>query len=663
MEIPILNDLLIVLGLAIGVLFVCYHLKVPAVIGFIVTGVLAGPQTLGLVKVVHEVEILAEIGVVLLLFTIGVEFSYANLLTVRKTVLLGGPLQVVGTGVVGLAMGHLAGRPLGEAVFIGFLLSLSSTAIVLKLLQERAEVDSPQGRTSLGILIFQDLAIVPMMLCIPLLAGQTENVGASLLGMGIKASLIILLVVASAKWIVPQVMYQIARTRSRELFLLGVVVGCFAVAWLTATAGLSLALGAFLAGLIISETEYSHQALGNVLPFRDIFASFFFISIGMLLDVNYLLAQPGVVALVTLGALAVKALLATGTVLLLGLPLRTAILAGLALSQVGEFSFILAKAGVSQGLLAAETYQLFLDATVLTMALTPVIMAVAPRLAELSWRLPLPLRIKTGSLLVEAQAEVKQSDHLIIIGFGVNGRNLARAAKASGIPYVIIEMNPDTVKTERLQGEPIYYGDATQEEILHHAHIGEARIVVVAINDPAATRRITAVARQLHPKVALIVRTRYLQEVQALYELGADHVIPEEFETSVEIFTLVLKKFLISREEIERFIQEVRANCYVIFRGGSEDMAPFRDLPHQLQDIEISTIRLLDQAPLVGKSLAEMELRKKFGVTVLAVRRGSRTQTNPAPDMRLEGGDLLVVMGTPAALSGATELFTASALN
>lgn len=657
MEIALIRDFVSIFSLAIAVLFFCHRVRVPTTVGFILTGVLAGPYALGLVQSVHEVEILAEIGVILLLFTIGVEFSFANLLQIRRSVLIAGPIQVAATCLAGLALAILVGKPCGEAIFIGFLLSLSSTAIVLKLLQERAEVDSPHGRTSLGILIFQDIIIVPMTLFVPLLSGQTENIVASFLALMGKGLVIILLVIFSAKWIVPQLLYQIARTRNRELFLLVIVVICFAVAWFTASAGLSLALGAFLAGLIVSETEYSHQTLGSILPFRDVFSSFFFISIGMLLDVAFLLKHPGLIALLTLGVLLVKSGLAGLAALLLGFPLRTATLIGLALFQVGEFSFILSRVGVAQGLFSGLSYQLFLDVTILTMAATPLVMALAPRAADAILRLPLPVRLKTRSYLVQKIEGEAPKDHLLIIGFGLNGRNLAQAAKTQGIPYMIIEMNPETVRKEKVGGEPIYYGDATQKEVLRHANVQEARIVVVAINDPTATRRITGLVRSLNPRAHIIVRTRYLQELQPLFDLGANNVIPEEFETSVEIFTLVLNKYLVPKEEIERLVSELRANCYMLFRGLSEELEPSKDSKHYLHDLEISTFRLNDRAPLVGKSLAQMELRKKHGITVLTIRRNSQMFPNPEPNMQLQANDLLIVMGAPHNLTNSTWLF------
>ncbi|MFH1673691.1 MAG: cation:proton antiporter [Pseudomonadota bacterium] len=647
MEIPLLNDIVIIFGLSIAILFICNRLRVPTIVGFLLTGILAGPYGLGLIKAVHEVEILAEVGVVLLLFTIGIEFSFRRLLQIKKSVLLGGSLQVLLTFWVTFAIARHLGQSAGVSIFIGFLISLSSTAIVLKLLQEKAVVDSPHGRTILGILIFQDIIIVPMILVTPLIAGATGDSGASGLVLAAKGIGIIGLVIVSAKWVVPQILYQIARTRSKELFLLSVIVICLAVAWATSSAGLSLALGAFLAGLIISESEYSHNALGNILPFRDVFTSFFFVSIGMLLDVGFLFRQPGTIALITLGVLVLKSIIAGFVTVLLGFPFRTAILVGLALGQVGEFSFILSKTGVEHGLLAGNIYQMFLAFSVLTMAATPFIITLAPRIADIILLLPLPKRLISGfSPVSEIKVESKK-DHLIIIGFGVNGRNVARAARLSGIPYAVIEMNPETVREEQARGEPIYYGDSTQEVVLLQANIKDARIVAVAINDPTATRRITEIIRRLNPKVHLIVRTLYLQEMKPLYELGADDVIPEEFETSVEIFTRVLTKYLIPKDEIEKLIAKVRSDGYEMFRSLSKESTSFPDLNLQLPDVEISTFRIGKRSPFVGKSLAQTELRRRHGVTVLAIRRDSEILSNPHADIQLHVNDVLFVLGAP----------------
>jgi len=654
----LLNDILVIFGLSALVLYLCHRVGIPVIVGYLLTGMIAGPYGLSLVHEVDTVKVLAEIGVVLLLFTIGLEFSFRNLLQARRPTLLGGSLQILLTVLCVTAVSRLMGLSYGESVFIGFLVSLSSTAVVMKILQDRAETETPHGTITLGILIFQDVMIVPMMLLIPLLSGKEINAGVPgpmMLVMGIG---IIALVFVSAKWVVPKVFFGIAQTRSRELFLLSVITVGFAVAWLTNRAGLSLALGAFLAGLIISESEYSHQALGNVLPFRDVFISFFFVSVGMLLDTGFLLKNTYFLVSVAAGVIILKVLVAGLSTMVLGLSLRTVVLVGLALGQVGEFSFVLAGSGVGYGLLAGDRYQVFLAVSVLTMMATPFIMMASPQLSEFALKLPLPAKIKRGSYPLGAQKRVREKEHLVIIGFGVNGRNLARAARAAGIPYVIVEMNPAAVKEERKKGERIYFGDATQEAILRHVNIKEAKAVAVVINDASATRRIVEVVRRLNPKVYLIVRTRFVQETGPLLELGADEVIPEEFETSVEIFSRVLAKYLLPKEEIERFVSEIRDEGYGMLRSLSREATSCLDLELCLPNVEIKSFRIMGDSPLVGKTLAETQMRKIYGVTLLAVRRKDRILSNPDPETVFRPNDILFVVGKPEQIAEVITLFS-----
>jgi CPA2 family monovalent cation:H+ antiporter-2 len=661
MEIPLLKDILIIFALAIAVLLVCLRLRVPSIVGFLLTGLLAGPHMLGFVSDVHNVEALAEIGVILLLFTIGIEFSLEQFVEMKRSVLLGGGLQVAVTFLAVVAAVTLFGKSGTEGIFLGFLVSLSSTAIVLKVLQERNEIGSPHGRVALAILIFQDVAAVPMMLLIPFLAAGSGPAGKAFLVLAAKGIGILLLIAVGAKWVVPKVLYQVARARSRELFLLAVLVLCFAVAWFTQKLGLSLALGAFLAGLIISATDYGHHALGNVLPFRDLFTSLFFVSIGMLLDLGFLFREPVRVAAVAGGTIVVKSLFAAGTVVLLGFPLRTALLAGLALSQIGEFSFILAGMGVALALVGEKTYQLFLAVSVVTMGATPFIIALAARIAEFALRLPLPAKVRTGFLFRSEPEAISPSQelrgHLIIVGYGLNGRNLVQAAKRAAIPYVIIEMNPETVRKEKRAGEPISYGDASQDAVLYHVGIGNARVMVVAISDPAATRRITAAARSLNPTLHIIARTRFFQEMEPLHELGADEVIPEEFETSVEIFTRVLNRYFLPRDEIDRFTAEARAGGYQMFRNPAHEAAPVCSLELQLPNVQVTAKRVGATSPLVGRSLAATELRPRYGISLLAIRREGEILANPGGEAIILANDILIILGSPASLAGAADLF------
>ena len=391
---PLLNDIIIIFGLSAGVLYLCHRLQIPTIVGYLLTGVLVGPYGLGWVKEVEAVQLLAEVGVVSLLFTIGLEFSFRSLLQIKRSVLLGGSLQVLFTVIATILITQTFGHSVGESVFIGFITALSSTAIVMKILQERAEVETPHGNTALGILIFQDIIVVPMILITPFLGGTQGKTHEQLLILLAEEAGIVVLIAIWAKYVVPKLFFRIAQTKNRELFSLSVIVMCLAVAWLTHHAGLSLALGAFLAGLVISESEYSHQALGSILPFKDVFTSFFFILIGMLLDITFFFRHPIYLLFLAAGVYLMKAVLAASAVAIMGLPVRTFIIAGLSLGQIGEFSFILSQTGIQYGFLAGDIYQRFLAISVLTMMITPFAMEASSRVSELVHKLPLPRKFE-----------------------------------------------------------------------------------------------------------------------------------------------------------------------------------------------------------------------------------------------------------------------------
>jgi K+:H+ antiporter len=658
MPIPLLADIVVILAVSIATFLVCSRLRVPALVGFLIAGVLTGPDGLGLVHAAHEVEVLAEIGIVLLLFTIGLEFSLAKLVQIRRAVLLGGSLQV-GLTILGVyALARHGGESPGPALMLGFLLSLSSTAIVLKLLQERAEIDSPHGRAALGILIFQDLVVVFMMLVTPLLGGKGGSAAELLLQAGKGLGIVVLLLVLAQR-IIPWTLYQVAKTRSGEVFSLSIVGICLAVAWLTSLAGLSLGLGAFLAGLILSESEYSHAALSGILPLRDVFSSFFFVSVGMLLDLGLFAQRPGTILLVTALVLLGKALFAGAAAFALRLPPRTMVLVGLALAQVGEFSFVLAKLGIEHGLLAQDTYQLFLATSVITMASTPFVLRLGHRLADALARLPLPpgLTKRLQEVSEEPETQRPLRDHLVIIGFGMNGQNVARAARAAAIPYLIVELNAETVRREKRNGEPIAYGDATQEAVLRHLHIEAARVVVLGVSDPTATRRVTELVRRLSPRVHLIVRTQYVHEIEPLYQLGANDVVAEEYETSVEIFTRVLLKYLVPRDEIQRFIAEVRSDGYEMFRTWRAAAFTTADFRLHLDEVDVWKVRVGESAPMAGKSLAEIDLRRRYGATLVAIRRDAQILPNPHGGVPILAGDELYLMAAPEKMPEASRLF------
>jgi CPA2 family monovalent cation:H+ antiporter-2 len=659
MEVKLLQDIAIIFGLAIIVLQVCHKIKLPTIIGFLLTGALVGPHGLHLVKSVHEVELLAEIGVVLLLFTIGLEFSLKELFRLKRKVLLGGSLQVFLTIILTSLIFMFGFKfPGNRSLFIGFLMALSSTAIVLRLYQERAELDSPHGENILAILIFQDVIVVLLMLLTPFLAGaggQGFSMGTALLVLLVKTVFIFGMILLGARYVVPHVLFLIAGTRSRELFLLTIVAICLLTAWITSLAGLSLGLGAFLAGLVISESEYGTAALGNMTPFRDIFMSFFFVSIGMLLDVRVVLDYPGIIGFMAVGIFFLKFSLVLLVSILLGVSLRSGLLTAFALAQVGEFSFVLSKFGLEYNFLAGQRYQFFLAVAIITMAVTPFLISFSPRLAEIILRLPFPDRLKRGLASLERDGDDTGGEtlrnHVIIIGYGLNGRNLTRAAISAGIPYVIIETNPETVRRERKEGKNIHYGDATHVPVLEQAGVDHARIAVIAISDYVASRQITRQIKELNPSLHLIVRTRFVSEIDPLHDLGADEVIPEEFETAVEIFIRVLHHYLVPQQDIDRFTAEVRADGYQMLRSQPRSLLSICDMSGCLSDSEMKVIQLEEGSPLAGKSIAAIGMRQKYGVTILAIRRLDKVEPNPPADRELQAGDVLILFGTPESIS------------
>lgn len=651
---PLLTDIVIIIGLSIVVMFAFNKLKLPTILGFLVVGIIAGPQVLSLVYT-GEVEVLAEIGVVLLLFTIGLEFSLTEMMDIRKAVFLGGGLQVGLTILAVFGVVQYFGVGTGEAIFIGFLISLSSTAIVLKLLQEYGQITTPHGRTALGILIFQDLIVVPMMLFTPMLAGNNSNIGTELVILAVKGIVIIVAVFLLARFIMPYVLYQIAKTRSRELFLLSVLVICFAVAWITGLLGLSLALGAFLAGVIISESEYSHQAISNIVPFRVVFESFFFVSIGMLLDINFLIENIWMVLLFMGGVVVLKTFLTSIATLSLGLAQRTILLTSLSLCQVGEFAFILSRIGVSEGIINGDTYQYFLSVSIATMGVTPFIFKFGQDITDLLIRTPLPGFLKkfvSSDRFKDAELKGKKSykNHLVVIGYGLNGQNVVKAARYALIPYVILDINADTVKKEKENGEEIYFGDAVNPEVLDTICVKTAKVVVVAISDPVATRRVVANVRDMTPNVQIVVRTRYVKEIEELRKLGANSVITEEFETSIEMFARVLTIYMIPENEVEKLINVIRADGYEMLRTLSPRPGFMDTIENSFSEVNLSNLKVPPQCKLTGRTIKETDLRKRFNITLLAIKRDKELISNPPPETEFQEDDVLYLFGEPTSI-------------
>jgi monovalent cation:H+ antiporter-2, CPA2 family len=656
MELQLFYDILVILSLSLLSVFVCNKIKIPAIVGFLIAGVVGGPYGLGLVYSQHAVEIFGEVGVILLLFTIGIEFSFSKLMRIKKNILIGGSLQVVLTIGIFYFLAYQYGYQSSEAIFIGFLAALSSTAIILNILQKQGTMDTPEGKVTLSILIYQDLAIVPMMIFTPIIAGQSENLGESVLLLSLKVVVLIVLVIVLTRWVIPFVMYQIARTRIRELFLISVLLLCSGIVLVTYQAGLSLALGAFLAGLIISESEYNHQALGNIIPFKDIFSSFFFVSIGMMLDLSFLASNILPVVIIVSLILIIKLITGSIATIVLKYPIRVAVVVGFALFQIGEFSLILSKVGMQYNLMSDFDYQIFLASAILMMAITPFILKLGHPVSDLVRKMPLAKYLENEQS-IDSESKKKFEDHIIVVGYGLVGRNIVYAAKLANIPYVIIEMNPETVKKEKEKGEPIFFGDASNEEVMIHAGAKKARTIVIAISDPTWERSITKMMKDINPDVYLIVRTRYVNETAPLMKLGADVVVPEEYETAIEIFALVLAKYLIPTREIEQFIQQVRTDNYSVLRDSSKVVINQSQLKFQMPNFDIKSYRLDEDSPIIGKKISEIGLRQKYDSTILAINRGDKVYPNPDPDMSFEPNDILVVFGSSENLNDCRDLF------
>lgn len=647
MHLPLLQDILILLGFSVVIVFLLQKLKLPSIIGFLLTGVIIGPYGLSLIKAVEQVEILSEIGVILLLFVIGMELSIKQLMSIKKTVFIGGFLQVGLTVAVAGLIHYFLDHPWNESVFVGFLFSLSSTAIVLKTLQDRQQITAPHARNALAILIFQDIIVVPMMLVTPMIAGESTNLGMSIFWLLVKSAVLLIITYISARYIVPRLMHAVAKTNSKELFLLVTITLCFAIAFLTSEAGLSLALGAFIAGLIVSESEYSHQATSIILPFRELFTSFFFVSVGMLLDLSFFVGNIPVILLIVLCVFIIKSTIAAIAVAVLKYPTRTVLLTGLSLFQVGEFAFILSKVGIEYNLLTAETNQYFLSVSIVSMILTPFIIIFSERIVDRF--IGVSKKIGLDSTKVSEKDKIEANNHelenhLVIIGYGINGSNLAKAAAASNIKYIVIEMNAETVKVEKAKGVPIIFGDATQDHILEAVHLSKARSAVIAISDNAATKRIITNIRSHSDSLHLVVRTRYVKETSELIALGADEVIPEEFETSVQIFTNVLQNFLVPEDDIDQLIDKVRADNYHLFK--SDVKRPKSYQPKHITDFNITCLRIsTDSSKIVGKPLKELNLRENYGINILGIKRKDDMLESINPEENLHQGDLVYIQG------------------
>jgi len=559
-DVPFLRDLAVVAAVAVGAVLLLARLRLPTVTGLLLAGAIVGPYGLGLVDDPATLGGLAEVGVVLLLFTIGLEITPERLRRIARLIAGGGSLQVGLTVAACLVASVLLGRPIARGLFLGFVLALSSTAIVLQMLSERGEVDAPHGRFVLATLLFQDLAFVPMGLIVPILGGGERGLTAGGIALALgKAVGVVGAAVLVSRVVLPRLFARVDATRSREAFLMAVVAVCIGTAWLTSLTGLSLALGAFLAGLVVAGTDYAHRALGDVLPLRSVLTSLFFVSLGTLFDARVLAERPLAVGLLLLALVPGKAVIATLAAMAMRVPARIALTAGADLAQFGEFGFVLAGLGAAAGLVSPQDTRALLAAGVLSMFLAPLVIRGAPHLGVLAPALR-PLERLFGTRTDPSSGDpARRSGHVIVVGYGVAGRVLVDALRRSGVPYEVLELNAATVRAARASGEPhVTYADATSGVALAHARVDRARAVAVLINDYAAVRRVVAAVHRHAPDATVFARARYLADREALLALGATEVVAEEVEAGIEMLARVLERLEVPRAAVDDHVREAR---------------------------------------------------------------------------------------------------------
>ncbi|MCB8752229.1 cation:proton antiporter domain-containing protein [Planktothrix agardhii] len=654
-------DLVLVLAAAtIGGLLASL-LRQPAILGYLIGGIIVGPGGLGVIKELIQVETLAQFGVAFLLFALGVEFSFAELKKVQGISLGGGGLQIIFTILItALTMGILGWdtSPI-QGIFLGAILSLSSTAVVLKCLMERNEMASPQGQIMLGILVVQDLALGLMLAVLPALNQPQggvifEAVGRSLLLIGLFA----LGAVVAGIWVIPKLLQFLAKTESKELFLLGVVALCLGIALLTEHLGFSIEMGAFVAGLMISEVEYADQTLTYVEPIRDIFAALFFVAVGMLIDPVFLWEHLELIIGLMLLIVAGKTLIIIPIVKLFGYSWRTSIITGLGLAQIGEFSFVLASAGQGLGLVSRRVYLLIVGTTALTLMITPFILQFAPKLLDwIEEKWDLSNLLENSQKITNIAEDLPQQNHIIVCGYGRVGRNLVRLLQSHNYAVIVIDQSEKTVQELRNNQIPYLYGNAASLHVLEAAGVDRAASMAIALPDPMSTRLCLKRSLEFSPNLDVIVIADRDKDIELLYQLGAKEVVQPEFEASLELSNHVLTKMGLGGDKIQQEMQKIRQSQYSDFRPKQSAQEVARDLQQATQEMNSKWYALPTNSPLMGMTLEESNIRPMTGISIMAIRRFTGEEIDyPDGQVRLEKDDKLLVVGEAAALETLDQL-------
>ncbi len=648
-SLPFLSDFVVLFGVAAVVIAVSARISLPPLVGYLLTGALVGPYSLELIHDSSNVEVLAELGIVFLLFAIGLEMPTSRLKALKRFLLAGGPLQFGVTTLVSGAVFLALGYSLNLSILFASCVSISSTVILLRLYHRRRELHTLHGRAATGILLFQDILIVPLLLLVPILAGADSS------GADIGRRILWALAAVTGAFLVgrfalPRVLHLVAAVRIGELLTVAALFLCLAGALLTSELGFSPALGGFLAGILLAESDYRHQIAAGTGPFRDILASFFFITMGMLLDLRFFFDHWCLVLVVCTVVVISKALCAGAAAKMLGFTIRTAVLTGIGVAQIGEFALVLLRRGHTLELVDSWHYQLGITVSILTMLITPVAHRLGARLFQ-----------RASSDTAGGEPPQAKASQVIIFGYGINGQHLARLLGEASISHVIVDANPYSVRSENGQHE-ILFGDCSSPAIQEQAGIRLGKIAVFAISDAEATKQGVRLARQVNPNLYIIARARAVFDIEELRSLGADIVVTEEFEASVEIVIRVLQRLHVPGNIIRTQARLLRDDAYGWLRRAST-------LSHEVTEAVGAalstgtgeTFWIGPENPIVGSCLSEVGLRGRTGASVIALIRGSDTIANPAPDLQLEAHDVLVLIGSHSQVEAAFALLSGPA--
>jgi CPA2 family monovalent cation:H+ antiporter-2 len=643
MELGIAADIAIIMIAALPGGLLAQRLGQPLILGYILMGIIIGPHMAGFVANIHDIELLAEIGVALLLFALGLEFSLKELQPVRQVAMIGAPIQMLLTIAFGYGMGQLLfGWGWQESLWFGALISLSSTMVTLKTLSSQGVLGTLASRVMIGMLIMQDLAVVPMMIMLPMLNDLQQSL--PLLGWAVlQAAVFLAAMIFVGTRVMPWLLKLIAGWNSRELFLVAVVALGIGIGYGTFLFGLSFAFGAFVAGMVLSESDYSHQALSDVIPLRDVFGILFFVSVGMLFDPAFLLNNIGLVLITVAIVLIGKSLIFATITRVFGYGNAAPFIVGLGLFQVGEFSFVLARVGLDSQTISQELYALVLTTAVVTMVLTPFLARAATPLYSL-WRRYVPRDpLSTFNLPSEGLR-----DHVIIAGFGRVGRAAASVMERGHLDFVIIELDQRVVERCKAEKVPIIYGDATSDIVLEAAQVHDARLMLVTVPDAISIELIARRVLQINPHLHIVARAVNREQLHDLKRLGVHELVQPELEAGLEMVRQVLVHFKFSPMDIQRYSDIVHQELYApLAEDGSQDRHSDRLLQRLARRaLEVEWLSLNEDSPMVGQSLGQAAIRRQTGASVVAILRGEVLLTNPGPGHIFQAGETLAILGT-----------------